>query len=541
MSSVGAIESNFLYGLSYDEIKERIREEIRTGALPNSWKDFYEGSTGTAIVELLAAFAVLINYEVSKAREESYLTTANLESSILHAAATLGYPVNRESALELRLKIATNPLSGVTNEPFDELKSQYEIYVFPRLPNFADIRSSIQYNSPYFAFHESLPLSISPLSPEGGYRDYLLMVPRPSPSVDRPDLQNLSNWTEVVLHAGTWKRMVVKGKEILDKGGRLVIRDSVDNNNIVIRHYDGNEVNPTPRLVKTTKYFEETLPISPGSDKKNLPVFELTMPYGVVLLFGQYFGFPISANDILVIDYLSPYPYTGSVDIGKISIAHPGYQVKPDTGDFYPPGGSGDTLKVVSSYSLSDSKEKVRYTAFGYRASQRRAVTLNDYKYLMLSWRGDIVDAKAMIGGGPGMCCQVDVSYASIFFNEAGVPFPRILSPEEKLEAMAYLSKFAVAGTTVRIVDPNYIEFEYRATITVEPRALGDVQREVSEYFNNISPKFDLNITVGKITTDLSRISGVVAIYPESTDPAGLGPLDVLVPRGRIQYRLATN
>jgi hypothetical protein len=98
-----------------------------------------------------------------------------------------------------------------------------------------------------------------------------------------------------------------------------------------------------------------------------------------------------------------------------------------------------------------------------------------------------------------------------------------------------------VAGTTVRVVDPNYIEFEYRATITVEPRALGDVQREVSEYFNSLSPKFDLNITVGKITADLSRISGVLAIYPESTDPTGLGPLDVLVPRGRIQYRLATN
>ncbi len=540
MFSVGAIESNLLYGLSYDEVKERIREAIRTGALPNSWKDFYEGSTGTAIVELLAAFAVLINYEVSKAREESYLTTASLESSILHAAATLGYPVNRESALELRLKIATNPVSGVTSESLDLLRSQYEINIFPTLPNFSDISSPIQYISPHFAFHESLPLSISPMSPEGGYRDYLLMVPRPSPSVNRPDLQDLGNWAEVVLHAGTWKRIVVKGQEILNKGGRLVIRDSVDNKNIVIRHHDGNEINPSPRLVKTTKYFEDTLPISPGSDRKNLPIFELTMPYGVVFIFGQYFGFPIHSNDILVIDYLSPYPYTGSIDLGKISISHPGYQVKPDTGDFYPPGASGDIIRIVSPYSQPDSKEKVRYTAFGYRASQRRAVTLNDYKYLMLSWRGDIVDAKAMLGG-PERCCQVDVSYAAVFYNEAGVPFPRTLSTDEKLEAMAYLSKFAVAGTTVRIVDPNYVEFEYRATITVEPRALGDVQREVSEYFNNLSPKFDLNITVGKITADLSRISGVVAIYPESTDPAGLGPLDVLVPRGRIQYRLATN
>lgn len=539
---MGAIESNLLYGLSYDEVKERIREAIRTGALPGAWKDFYEGSTGTAIVELLAAFAVLINYEVSKAREESYLTTASLESSILHAAATLGYPVNRESALEVRMKIATNPVSGVTNESLEDLRSQYEINIFPRLPSFSDIGSTLQYISQYFAFHESLPLSMSPLTPEGGYRDYLLMVPRPSPSVNRPDLQNLSNWTEVILHAGTWKRLVLKGQEILNRGGRLVIRDSVDNKHILIRHFDGNSINPSPRLVRTSKYFEEVLPLSPRMDRRELPVFELTMPYGVVLIFGQYFGFPISANDILVIDYLSPYPYTGAIDIGKISIAHPGYQIKPSSGDFYPPGDSGGSeLVVVSSYSQPDSKEKVRYTAFGYRASQRRAVTLNDYKYLMLSWRGDIVDAKATVGGGPGSCCQVDVSYVSVYFNEAGVPIPRILSSEEKLEAMRYLSRFSVAGTSVRIVDPNYVEFQYRATITVEPRSLGDVQREVSNYFNSFSPKFDFDITVGKITADLSRIDGVVAIYPESTDPTGLGPLDVLVPRGVIQYRLANS
>jgi hypothetical protein len=534
MSSVGAIESNLLYGLSYDEVKERIREAIRTGALPNSWKDFYEGSTGTAIVELLAAFAVLINYEVSKAREESYLTTASLESSILHAAATLGYPVNRESALELRLKIATNPISGVTNESFEELRSQYEINIFPRLPNFADISSSVQYISPYFAFHGSIPLSISPLSPEGGYRDSLLMVPSPENPESRPDLQNLSNWSEVVLHAGTWKRIVIKGRDVLNNGGRLIIRDNVDNKNIIIRSFSGNEIEPVPRLVKTTKYFEDVLPSSPERDRRELPVFELTMPYGVVLIFGQYFGFPLSANDTLVVDYLSPYPYTGSVDLENISIAHPKYQVKPEA-------GNEGVLKIYSSYSQPDSKEKVKYAAFGYRASQRRAVTLNDYKYLMLSWRGDIVDAKAMVGREPGNCCLVDVSYVSVLFNSAGVLEPRLLSDEEKLEAMSYLSRFAVAGTTVRVVDPNYIDFEYRATIVVEPRALGDVQREVSDYFKSLSPKFELGISVGKITADLSRISGVVAIYPESSDPEELGPLDVIIPRERIRYRIANN
>lgn len=534
------LEVNPLYGLSYEEIKQKIIRLIQTGELPKSWKDFYAGSTGSALTELLAAFSLLISYETAKAREESFLTTASLESSILHAAATLGYPVNRESSLEVFLKIATNPLDGVLNEPLESLEEQYRIDLFPgSYDSYGRFREGT-YFSPVFATHGSVPLSISPVSPDGGYRDYLLLVPRPSPQVNRPDLEGFNNWTSVILHAGTWKRMVLRGSYILEElSGRLVIRDAVDNKNLILKVVD--EYTERPVVVKTTKYFEEVIPTSPQQNRRELPVFELTMPYGVVLFFHKSFGFPLSPNAIVVIDYLSPYPYTGALDIGRINIQHPNYQVKPPTGNFKPDvDPNPETFAVLSSYAQPDSPTKVKYTALGYRASQRRAVTLNDYKYLFLSWRGDIVDAKAFGGRdiAGSTCCQITLSYVSVYFDLSGVPQPRVLSNEEKQQAYAYLSEKAVAGVTLRIVDPEYVYLNYRARIYVEPRLLGRVQEEVSRYFNSYIPSFDANLTVGKITAELSKIPGVRRIYPESEDPDNLGPLSVLIPRPEVSYLL---
>lgn len=535
------LDHNPLSGLNYEEVKQKIRRLIQSGELPRSWKDFYAGSTGSALTELLAAFSVLLNYEISKAREEAYLTTATLESSILHLAASLGYPVNRESALEVLVKISTSPVDGIANEPFSQLYEQYGIDLFPGSRDAQERFRPGTYTSPVFAYYDSVPFSISPLRPDGGYRDYLFLVPRPTPDVQRPDLEGIPNWTEVVLHSGVWKRIVARGAEVLGQGGRLVIRESVDNRNLVLRVLD--EYTDTPQIVPVSKYFEDLVPRNPNQNRRELPAFELTMPYGTVIMFPKGFGFPLSPNAILILDYLSPYPYTGSFEASQLKVEHPRYQVKPllSSGitNFYPYDPAPENnYRIRSLYAQPDSVSKVKYTAFGYRASQRRAVSLNDYKYLFLSWRGDIVDAKAFGGReiAGSTCCEITLSYVSVFFDSAGVPQTRTLLPEEKLEAYKYLSERAIAGVTLRIVDPEYIPLVYRARVHVEARLLGEVQERVTEYFNSYMPAFDSQLTVGKITADISRILGVKRIYPFSQDPQSLGPLSVLVPRPEITY-----
>lgn len=545
-------ETNPFYGLSYEEVKAKVRDLIQSGSLPKSWKDFYYGSTGSALAELLVALSLMINYEVSKAREESYITTATLESSILHAAATLGYPVNRERAATIALKVATNPLDGITNEPLDQLIRDYSFEIFPGSydsegrPRLGRVESST------FATLGNVPFSLSPIDARGDYNDKLVIVPGVAkgpdgnPLVDRPDLEQMRNWKEVVLNAGVWVRNIVRGQDILSAGGRYVIREPVDNDRIIIRVYD--EYSPyEPTIVKTTKYFEETLPIYPQQDRRELPVFELTMPYGVVLFFGKFFGFPLSPNATVVIDYLVPYPYSGSIDPYSLSFSHPGYQVRPtdpDSRERINPQEPDDeeytsVYRLLSNYSVADSKEKVKYTVWGYRASQRRAVTLNDYKYLLLSWRGDIVDAIALPPSRErNTCCKVVLSYVSVFFNEAGIPFPRLLLPEEKIEASKFISERGIAGVTVEIVDPEYRDHPYQAVVYVDPRNYSKVQEAIANYFNSIVPKFGFYHSVGKITVDLSKIPGVKRIYPTSSDPTNLKENTVILVRPDITYVL---
>lgn len=534
------VDQNPLSGLNYEEIKRKVRELIRSGEFPNAWKDFYAGSTGSALTELLAAFSALLGYEIAKAREEAYLTTATLESSVLHIAASLGYPVNRESALEVKVKIATNPLRGITNEPAAQIFRDYSFDLFPGSLDSNGRYRPGTYVSPTFAYHGSVPLALSPIRPDGGYRDYFLIVPRPAQNAQRPDLENIPNWDEVVLHAGIWKRVVLRGSDVLSQGGRVTIRESVDNTRIVLRVVD--EFTEVPIRVPLTKFFEDLIPLNPGQDRRTLPAFEFTMPYGTVILFPKGLGFPLSSNAILILDYLSPYPYTGSFSIGQVSLEQPNYQIKPATADqtdFYPNDPSPlDIHKIVATYAQPDSVAKVKYTVFGYRASQRRAITLNDYKYLFMSWRGDIVDAKAFGGRelSGSACCEISLSYVSLFYDSAGVPQVRTLLQEEKLEALRFLSEKSMAGVSLRIVDPQYVNLNYRARIHVEARAISEVQSSVSEYFKAYLPTFDSQLTVGKITADLSRIPGVRRIYPESQDPANLGPLSVLVPRPDVSY-----
>ncbi len=553
---MNGIEINPLYGLSYEDIKRRIKDLIQGGQLPKSWKDFYQGSTGSAISELLAALSLMINYEVSKAREEAYLTTATLESSVLHAAATLGYPVNRERAMTVKVKVGSNPLRGVRNEPLEQLLRDYSFDIFPGSYDEGGRPRYGRVLSPVFATYEQVPMSLSPIDEDtGDISDSLVLIPQVvlnsdgEPLYDRPDIAGFRNWKEVTLTAGVWVRNVMRAEDIIRQGGRVVIRESVDNDRILIRVYDEYS-QEEPTIVRTTKYFEETLPTSPQQDRRSLPVFELTMPYGVVLFFGKFFGFPLSPNAVVIIDYLVPYPYNGSFNPYALSLSHPGFQVLP-TGpeygnDLKPPIGDGEERRNVyrlsSLYSSADSLEKVKYTALGYRAAHRRVVTLNDYKYAMLSWRGDIVDAKASLPGqgsqGGGGCCQVNVSYVSIFFDEAGVVRPRLLLPDEKVRAQMYISERGIAGVTVRIVDPEYRDFYYRARMVVDARRISRVQEAVSEYFNRIVPSFENQLKVGKITVDLSRIPGVKRIYPLSQDPENLGEYTVLVPRQDIIYEI---
>ena len=88
------------------------------------FKDHYESSIGTTMLELEAGFSEYRSYEARLARREVYLQDAKLRSSCVGIAQTLGYSAYRGSNVHLQLTFT--PTSDYTIYPYDIVGSVAE-------------------------------------------------------------------------------------------------------------------------------------------------------------------------------------------------------------------------------------------------------------------------------------------------------------------------------------------------------------------------------------------------------------------------------
>lgn len=87
----------------------------------SKWKDFYESSTGTLFVELIATLGSYAGFQALMARRESYLPTARIRTSGVGIAQTLGYPVYRGK--NEHITITVNPNSTIVLDKYSVIGS----------------------------------------------------------------------------------------------------------------------------------------------------------------------------------------------------------------------------------------------------------------------------------------------------------------------------------------------------------------------------------------------------------------------------------
>ena len=85
------------------EILDDILAWLRSRPDQEKWLDYFAGSYGTTLIELMAGLGAFYSYQSISARRESNLLTAKLESSIRGIAYTLGYKINRKKGARIRL------------------------------------------------------------------------------------------------------------------------------------------------------------------------------------------------------------------------------------------------------------------------------------------------------------------------------------------------------------------------------------------------------------------------------------------------------
>lgn len=111
--------------ISYKELLNELVNYLKSKPEYSRWKDFFESSTGQTLVELIAGYGALMSYRLHKARAESYLKTANLRSSIISQAESLGYSVLR--GYPPAVEVTFIPSADITYNKFDIVGS-YESY-----------------------------------------------------------------------------------------------------------------------------------------------------------------------------------------------------------------------------------------------------------------------------------------------------------------------------------------------------------------------------------------------------------------------------
>ena len=94
--------------LSHSKAMEDLEQFLTTTGDANSWSGFFSTSTGTAVINAVAALHAMTSYRSIIARREGFLAYANAYSSVVAAAQTLGYSASKGRNTVLDLTVVPN-------------------------------------------------------------------------------------------------------------------------------------------------------------------------------------------------------------------------------------------------------------------------------------------------------------------------------------------------------------------------------------------------------------------------------------------------
>lgn len=119
--------------VSFEQIKTDIITYLTGKPEWQKWKDFWEGSAGTTLIELMAGTLAFLQYVMSVSRRETYLQYAEKRTSSIGIARNLGYSAFRGQNVHITVKVT--PTQTITFSKFDIIGS-YGDYDVVALDNY---------------------------------------------------------------------------------------------------------------------------------------------------------------------------------------------------------------------------------------------------------------------------------------------------------------------------------------------------------------------------------------------------------------------
>jgi hypothetical protein len=430
---------------TYDELVTQLTTIIKE---KGSWKDTYASSTGQTLIELFSYVSDLLMYYLERRAQESYISTAQLRSSLVNLVQLVGYTPSRKVSAT---GTVTFSVSGA--------------HVNISIPDGTSVYTS---NQVYFVVKTETGSGV--------------VLSASDTSVDAPVTQGTLETEYFNGTGGTYQSCTIS----------RVDPESIENTslNVYVKDSGGNWV-----LWTRVDSFLDSSADSTHYVTEYIPGGRLLVRFG-----DNKFGMapPEDTSNIRVRYIVSD----GS--LGNIEIAD---QITHIESTIYDALGSEVSLSVTNDESVrggedEESNESIRYNAPRLFSTGQRGVTQDDYEALMEAYPG-IQQCKCW-GENEEDAPDYDM-YNTI--NLCVVPTSAgLLTDSEKDDLFEYIEDYKCTTTKITFIDPCYIYIIVNTSIYVnEQYQLSTVETDVEDALEEL-----LDISVRSLG-DPVHISDIIA------------------------------
>jgi hypothetical protein len=462
--------------LDFNDIKEALKQYLRRNS---QFTDYdYEGSTLSAIIDLLSYNTYYTAFNTTMAVNESFLSSASLRDNIVAVAKQLGYTPKSVTSASASVQLIVNYASVAA--------------VDPRLvPKFVTLSRGNSF------------ISSNELNRAETYQ-FALMEDITVPVVNNlAYISNIEGTSDLRITEGIYQTYKFVVDSQIPNQRFILPTENIDTSTIKVK------VRESSLSSDLTSYVQSENILDIGPEDRIFFVQEVE-DIRYELLFGDgILGKKLVDGQVIEVSYLVSSGSSGNFVKNFVF-----------SGEIYDNEGrrviSNVSLTVVSGSDGGDDLEDpevVRRNAPNFYSSQNRAVTLSDYKVITQTLYPSVADI--IVYGGED---ESPPEYGRV--KIAIKPkFSTVLSNSTKKDIITKLKKYTVASVTPVIVDPSIVdvildsEIYWNSNLTNFTRE--QVKRSVIENLtkyrdtNNIS-KFGGTIKKSKLTTVIDASEGSV-------------------------------
>lgn len=455
--------------LDFDSIKNNLKTFL---ANKDEFKDYnFEASGLSNILDVLAYNTHFNGLIANFALNESFISTAQLRSSIVSLAEGIGYVPDSKTSSQATVKLSTS-LAGVSGRP-----SQIQI------PSGFKFTATVDDEDYVFQTQENLT------GVDDGFGFYEFKT------------ANASNI--ITIFEGTAKTKTFLITEQSESAVYIIPDANMDTSTAVVRLYE----NPTASSFSTYTNILNATTISQLSTLyilKEAPngFFELSFGNGTTL------GRAPDAGEKATVNYLA----SNGAGANTAKTFTPQTQITVD--------GVGYDMTVTTQGKAvgggeRETAESIRKNAPFQYASQNRMVTHPDYSTLVLRNFSTLIKDIKTFGGEDALEPEFGVVFMSVLFND-DVPTSTVDVTKQSIRDLA--EQLSVASFELKFADPVdtfvevrvFFQFNPRLTTLSRNTVQDNVQAAVDNYFLNSVGMFSQSFRRSNMLTDIDAVSPAV-------------------------------